>query len=398
MAATAARLKKDKLETVVGDARAAQLAAFINATNKAHKNDGSVTTFVGAPLDVPVISTGALTLDVALGAGGLPRGRITEIFGPESAGKTSLALSTAARAIKAGGMAAIIDVEHAVSPAHALSMGINLDYFALSQPNSGEEALQMLDEMLEADVFDVIVIDSVAALIPRQILEAGYGDATVGAQARLMSSGLQKLTPKIAESKAVVIFINQLRMKIGVMFGNPEDTPGGKALKYYASCRLSVTSPAGGRIPNPTVKDQYIGLTSTVRVVKNKIAPPQQKAEYRLIWGEGIDFESSVFAAALTAGALVADGGNAYTVAATGEVLMSEGKIVRGKDNVQTLLRSRPDLAAELADLVYVSLRRDGVAVSASELAITIDDEADEVAVGEQDWVDPELGEAAPAA
>lgn len=337
------------------DARAAALSSFIKKAGA-----GAVFRFDGTGLNVPVVSTGAPSLDFALGVGGLPRGRIIEIYGPESVGKTSLALSVAAQAIKAGGMASIIDVEHAINPDHVKGMGVDQDYLAISQPDSGEKAFGMLEDMLKADLFDVIVVDSVAMMVPQVELDGEMEDMQVGAQARMMSKGLRKVTGIIGGSKAVVIFINQLRMKIGG-YGNPEDTPGGKALKYAASVRLDVRAAAGDRIKDPNDAKKFIGLGTKVKVVKNKVAPPQKVAEYNLIWGKGIDAAASVFQIAKDLGVIVADGGNAYTLIATGEVFTGEdGKTIRGAGNIQAHFSANPDIAAQVSELCYAAMRDRG--------------------------------------
>lgn len=345
------------------DARAVMLSKFITAAGR--KDPGSVFTFNSQALTgIPVISTGALSLDVALGVGGLPRGRIVEVYGPESAGKTSLALSVIAQAVKGGGMGAVIDVEHAITADHIRSMGVDLDYIALSQPSSGEEAFQRLDEMLDADLFDVIVVDSVAMLVPQVELDGEMTDQQVGAQARLVSKGLRRVTGKIGNSKAVVIFINQLRMKIGQVYGNPEDTPGGKALKYNASVRLDVRAPASAQIKDPNNSKQSIGLGTRVTVKKNKVAPPQKVAEYRLIWGKGIDFAASVFDVAKDLGVLVGDGAHRYTVAATGQLLTDEtGKPLTGAKKVQDALSADKVLAEQIAEQCYAVLQDRGSGV-----------------------------------
>ena len=341
------------------DARAKALQAFIKKANR--KDEGAVFTFDGRALDVEVVPTGALSLDYALGVGGLPKGRIIEIYGPESAGKTSLALSVGAQAIKQGGMVGYIDVEHAISPSHVQSMGIDLAYFALSQPSSGEEALQMCETMIKEGLFSVIVVDSVAALVTDQELKGEIGDTTVGAQARLMSAALRKLVSVAKDSNAVVIFINQLREKIGVMYGNPETTPGGKALKYYASVRLSVRAPSADTPKDPTDAKRNIGLHNKVTVVKNKVAPPQKVAEYNLIWGKGIDFAASVFDVALAMGVIKEASGYTYVDAQTGEPL------ARGKEKARAVLSDNPELAQQFAERVYVVMREERTGTPAVE-------------------------------
>lgn len=366
-----------------GDARAQALKDFCKQMGA-----GELFTFTGErqSLKVPVVPTGALSLDLALGVGGLPRGRIVEMYGPESVGKTSLALSAAAQAIKAGGMAAMIDAEHAINAGHLKAMGVDPDYFAIHQPESGQAAFTKLDQMLQANLFDVIIVDSVAMLVPEEELKGEMDDVQVGAQARMISKGLRKVNGTIGRSKTVVIFINQLRMKVGVQFGNPEDTPGGKALKYMASVRLDIRSAAGARIKHPDNPKEFIGLGTTVTVVKNKVAPPQQKAEYRLIWGKGIDFPSSVFDAATKLDVLTPAGGNSYAIAGSGEVLTNAaGAVVRGKDNIISLLGSDPALCTRVAEVVYATIddTRTGLPAPALVPDSDFDGSAEEAALDE---------------
>ena len=245
-------------------------------------------------VDVPVISTGAISLDIALGTGGIPRGRVTEIFGPESSGKTTLALHILAEAQKAGGQAAFIDAEHALDPGYARKLGVKLEDMLISQPDTGEQALEITESLIRSNAIDVIIIDSVAALVPKAELEGEMGESIMGLQARLMSQALRKLTGYISKSQTSAIFINQLREKIGVFFGNPETTPGGRALKFYASVRLDVR-----RIESIKSGQEIVGNRVRVKVVKNKVAPPFKEAELDMYYGRGISRESSLINAAL---------------------------------------------------------------------------------------------------
>ena len=289
----------------------------------------------GGPLEeIAVIPTGAITLDVALGVGGLPRGRVTEIYGPESSGKTTLALHVVAEAQHLGGIAAFIDAEHALDPIYARKLGVNIDELLISQPDTGEQALEITETLVRSNAVDVIVIDSVAALVPRAELDGDMGDSLPGLQARLMSQALRKLTSAISRSGAIVIFINQIREKIGVMFGNPETTTGGRALKFYASIRLDIRR-------QDAIKQgtESLGVRTKVKVVKNKLAPPFREAEFDVMYGEGISKTGSVLDAGVDNG-LVEKSGTWYTY--------KSERIGQGRENAKKWLQ---DNAATLADL-----------------------------------------------
>lgn len=282
-------------------------------------------------MQVEVIPTGSLALDIALGVGGLPCGRIIEIYGPESSGKTTLALSTIAQAQKRGGICAMIDAEHAFDPDFAQKLGVNIDEILVSQPDTGEQALEICETLVRSNALDVVVIDSVAALVPRAEIEGDMGDAMVGVQARLMSQALRKLTGAISKSKTVVIFINQIRMKIGVMFGNPETTSGGNALKFYASVRLDIRK-------KEVLKqaDQSIGTHVAVKVVKNKVAPPFRTGEFDLLFGEGISKEGEMIDLGVEYG-IIKKSGSWYEY--------NDQKIGQGKEGTRSFLKDNPEIA-----------------------------------------------------
>jgi recombination protein RecA len=291
---------------------------------------------------VPVISTGAISLDRALGVGGLPRGRVIEIYGPESSGKTTLALHAVANAQKQGGIAAFIDAEHALDIAYAKRLGVNCDELLVSQPDTGEQALEIADMLLRSGAIDVMVIDSVAALVPRAEIEGEMGDSHMGLQARLMSQALRKLTGTIGRTKTSLIFINQIRMKIGVVFGNPETTTGGNALKFYASVRLDIRRI--GAIKNG---QDVVGNRTRVKVVKNKMAPPFKEAEFDIMYGEGISLPGDLLDVGVEAG-IVDKSGAWYSY--DGE------RIGQGRENVKKFLKDNPDLFATLNERVREAL------------------------------------------
>lgn len=284
--------------------------------------------------DISVISTGSLTLDIALGIGGLPRGRIIEIYGPESSGKTTLTLQAIAECQKLGGTAAFVDAEHALDPSYASKLGVNVDDLLVSQPDTGEQALEIADMLVRSGSVDIVVIDSVAALVPKAEIEGEMGDQHMGLQARLMSQALRKLTANIKRSNTLVIFINQIRMKIGVMFGSPETTTGGNALKFYASVRLDIR-----RIGAIKKGEEIVGNETRVKVVKNKVAPPFKEALFEILYNEGISHEGEIIELGVSQG-LIEKSGSWY--AYKGQ------KIGQGKENVREFLKTNPTIAAEV--------------------------------------------------
>jgi recombination protein RecA len=321
-------------------ARTRELDAAISSITKAY-GEGSIMRLGAAQAlkRIEVIPTGALAVDLALGVGGLPRGRVVEIFGPESSGKTTLMLHVIANAQKGGGLAAFIDAEHALDPGYAKKLGVNLDDLLVSQPDSGEEALSICETLARSNALDVIVIDSVAALVPKSELEGEMGMATMGMQARLMSQALRKLTSILAKARTTCIFTNQLREKVGVMFGNPETTPGGKALKFYASIRIDIRR-------KETLKDpagNAIGNQVKVKIVKNKVAPPFAEAEFEIIYNHGINKEGSLLDVGVSHG----------VVEKKGAWLQFNGELIgQGKEAAREALAEKPDLAKKIFDAI----------------------------------------------
>lgn len=289
--------------------------------------------------DVPAIPSGSIALDIALGVGGFPKGRIVEIYGPESSGKTTLAIHAIAEAQRQGGIAAIIDAEHAFDPFYAKKLGVNIDDLLISQPDNGEQALEIADSLIRSGALDIVVVDSVAALTPKAEIEGDMGDARVGLQARLMSQALRKLTANINRTKTCCIFINQLREKIGVMFGNPETTTGGNALKFYSSVRLDIR-----RVGQIKDGDEVQGNHTRVKVVKNKMAPPFRKAEFDIMYGEGISKTGEIIDIGVDLG-IMKKSGSWFSY--------GETKLGQGRESVKNLLRDNPELAAELETKIF---------------------------------------------
>ena len=315
----------------------------------------------GANMQVETVPTGSLSLDIALGVGGVPKGRIIEIYGPESSGKTTVALHMIAEVQKRGGIAGFIDAEHALDPVYAKNIGVDIDELYISQPDSGDQALEITETMVRSGAMDIIVVDSVAALVPRQEIEGDMGDSHVGLQARLMSQALRKLTPVISKSNCVVIFINQLREKVGVMFGNPETTTGGRALKFYASIRMDVrrteTLKQGG---------EMVGNRTRIKVVKNKIAPPFKEAEFDIMFGKGISKEGDILD--LAAGLDIINKSGAW-YAYNGD------KIGQGRENAKTYLSTHPEVMEEIETKVRAHYKLDG---AAGEEELAAEQKADE--------------------
>ena len=323
--------------------------------------------------DIPVIHTGCLTLDEALGVGGIPRGRIVEIFGPESSGKTTVALHIVAEAQKAGGIAAFVDAEHALDPAYAKKLGVNIDELYVSQPDTGEQALEITEALVRSGALDVVVIDSVAALVPKAEIDGEMGDSFVGLQARLMSQALRKLTGIINKTGCVAIFINQLREKVGVLYGSPETTPGGRALKFYSSVRLDVRK--GEPLKNGS---EVIGNRTKVKVVKNKVAPPFRIAEFDIIYGEGISTEGTLLDMAVEMD-IVHKSGAFFSY--------NDQRLAQGRDNARKYLKEHPELAAEIEARVLERMfeQKPVTAEEAGAAAEQAAEEEDDMALLEED-------------
>ena len=314
-------------------------------------------------MDVETVSTGSLGLDIALGIGGLPRGRVVEIYGPESSGKTTLALHTVAEAQKAGGICAFIDAEHALDPIYARKLGIDVDNLLISQPDTGEQALEIADTLVRSGAVDVLVIDSVAALVPRAELEGEMGDSLPGLQARLMSQALRKLTASINKSKTMVIFINQIRMKIGVMYGSPETTTGGNALKFYASVRLDIR-----RIGAIKERDEVVGNQTRVKVVKNKLAPPFKQVEFDIMYGEGVSKTGELIDLGVKAG-VVEKSGTWFSY--------DSQRLGQGRENAKAFLKANPDIAGKIEAAVRQNSGVIAEKILAGEDAKTDDDDSE---------------------
>lgn len=356
--------KKDKKETIVSAAKGTtedKKKALEAAIKMIERNYGRGTIMrMGddIPINVAALSTGSLTLDLALGIGGVPKGRIIEIYGPEASGKTTLALHVVASSQHSGGNAAYIDVEHALEPAYARALGVNIDDLLISQPDTGEQALDIAESLVRSGAVDVVVVDSVAALIPKAELEGEIGDSVVGVLARLMSQAMRRLAGAISKNNCTVIFINQLRQKIGVMYGNPETTPGGLALKYYASVRLDVR-----RVESLKVNGEVIGNHTRVKVVKNKVAPPFKEAEFDIMYGEGISKIGEIIDLAVKL-EIIDKGGAWFTVA---------DQRIQGRDGVKQYLIDNPEICEKIESEVRSRLLKQVQNSSKAPIVGTLD-------------------------
>ncbi|MBQ7433703.1 MAG: recombinase RecA [Lachnospiraceae bacterium] len=317
----------------------------------------------GNRMNIETVPSGSLSLDVALGLGGFPKGRIIEIYGPESSGKTTVALHAVAEVQKRGGIAGFIDAEHALDPVYAKNIGVDIDNLYISQPDNGEQALEITETMVRSGAIDIVIVDSVAALVPKAEIDGDMGDAHVGLQARLMSQALRKLTAAISKSNCIVIFINQLREKVGIMFGNPETTTGGRALKFYSSVRLEVR-----RIEALKQNGEVIGNRTRVKVVKNKVAPPFREAEFDIIFGKGISSVGDILDLAAKQNIVVKSGAwYAY----------NNAKIGQGRENAKIYLQENPEILAEVEQKVRASYQLDGIAATEAVLDVEDDEEFD---------------------
>ncbi len=336
------KAKKEKVEKTIGTSEDNTILENTLKSIQSKFGEGSIMKFGDAPkVDINVIPTGSIGLDMALGVGGIPRGRIIEIFGPESSGKTTLSLHIVAEAQKKGGVCAYIDAEHAMDPDYTKKLGVDINNLLISQPDNGEQALEIVESLVRTGKIDVIVVDSVAALTPKDEIEGDMGAYHVGKQARLMSQALRKLTAIVARSKTVVIFINQIRMQIGVMFGNPETTPGGKALKFYTSVRLDIR-----KIAQIKKGEEVVGSRTRVKVVKNKVAAPFTQTEFDIIYGEGISSQGEMLALGEKF-KIVEKTGNSYFYTPNGEA-KEKVKLGVGYDNTRTFLKENTKIANEI--------------------------------------------------
>ena len=337
-----AQAKKPMASAAVASDKEKALATALANIEKQFGKGAIMRLGENVTMNVDKISTGSLSLDVALGIGGVPKGRIVEIYGPESSGKTTIALHIAAEAQKAGGTAAFIDVEHALDPIYAGNLGVDIDSLLVSQPDTGEQAMEICEALVRSGAIDVIVVDSVAAMVPRAEIEGEMGDSHVGLQARLMSQALRKLTGSIGKTNTIVVFINQLREKVGVMYGNPETTPGGRALKYYSSVRIDVR-----RIETIKNGGEFVGNRTRAKVVKNKVAPPFKEAEFDIIFGQGISKVGEILDIGVNMG-IINKSGSWFSY--------GETRLGQGRDNIKEMFMNNPELAKEVEEKVFAKL------------------------------------------
>lgn len=343
-------------ELAVGADKKAKLEAMDRAVSSVHKDFGAESLMKfgeGQVKNIKVVSTGNLALDMALGVGGVPKGRIIEVFGPESSGKTTVALHVIAEAQKADGICAFIDAEHALDPVYARKLGVKIEELYISQPDNGEQALEIAETLIRSGAVDVLVVDSVAALVPRAEIEGEMGASTIGLQARLMSQAMRKLSGVINKTDTVVIFINQLREKVGVMFGNPETTPGGRALKFYASVRLDVRK--GEALKNGA---DVVGNRVKVKVAKNKVAPPFRTCEFDILYGEGISKEGTLLDLAVEQN-IIKKSGAWFSY--------DDSKIGQGRENARLFLKDNPDIAAKIDSIIRESMKEGNISVASED-------------------------------
>jgi len=338
--------KREAVEKAQSSGKKQALEAAISVIEKQFGSGSIMRMGQSRHLDIEVIPTGSLALDIALGVGGVPRGRIVEIFGPESSGKTSLSLSIVAEAQKKGGLAAFVDAEHAFEPDYAKKIGVDLDELLISQPDTGEQALEIVETLIRSNAVDIIVIDSVAALVPRAEIEGEMGDSVMGVHARLMSQALRKITGAVSKSKTVVIFINQIRMKIGVMFGNPETTTGGKALLFYSSVRMDVR-----RIEQIKHGEEIVGNRVRVKVVKNKVAPPFRTAEFEMLFKSGLSVAGEAIDLGVRYG-VISKAGSWLTLADPKALKEENDKLGQGREAARAYLENNPKLLAKISELI----------------------------------------------
>ncbi len=366
------KAKAEQMDNATRDGKLKAIQTAMGQIEKKYGKGSIMKLGENSTMNVSAISTGSLSLDLALGIGGVPRGRITEIYGPESSGKTTVALQVIASAQKAGGAAAFIDAEHALDPVYAKALGVDVDNLLVSQPDSGEQALEIAEALVRTDAIDVIVIDSVAALVPRSEIEGEMGQSSVGVQARLMSQALRKISGAIAKSQCAFIFINQLREKVGVMYGNPEVTTGGRALRFYSSVRIDVRR--GEQLKD---KGEVVGNHIKCKIAKNKVAPPFRVAEFDILYGQGISRESEIIEIALKYD-LIQKSGSWFSY--NGE------RLAQGKDNVRIFLKENPTLAEEIAEKA-MALSQEGTEekVTSESLFDTDDDADDDLGLGDLD-------------